>query len=129
MRRVTPNDWQLLENFTKAEFDCKETGGNEMSLEFMIKLQALRYALDEAMIVTSGFRAKEHSIEARKQTPGFHAEGIAVDIGCHSDRAWDIVKIAMQLNFYGIGISQKNGRPRFIHLDNRPKKEKALYSY
>ena len=129
MQEVKETHWDLFENFTKGEFDCKETGQNEIKLRFMVKLQALRYALDEAMIVTSGFRAKEHSIEARKATPGFHAEGIALDIGCHSDKAWDIVKIAMQLNFYGIGVSQKNGRPRFIHLDDRPKEQKALYSY
>lgn len=129
MQELKDDQWDLFENFTKDEFDCKETGQNEIKLRFMIKVQALRYALNEAMICTSGFRAKTHSIEARKDKPGFHAEGIALDVGCHSDKAWDIVKIAMQLNFYGIGVSQKNGRPRFIHLDDRPEEEKALYSY
>lgn len=128
-KKMQKSDWDTLENFLESEFDCSQSGQNEMTVEFMVKLQALRYALARAMIPTSGFRARTHPIEARKEAPGFHAQGMAVDIGCHSDFAWDIVKIAMQLGFHGIGVSQKNGRPRFIHLDDRPYEQRALYSY
>ena len=128
-RQILDNEWDTLENFTKGEFDCKETGQNEMTLPFLIKLQALRYELNKAMVVTSGYRSPEHSIEARKAEPGFHVAGQAVDIRCHSDLAWDIARIAMQIGFHGVGVSQKKGRPRFIHLDDRPYEMRALYSY
>lgn len=126
---MKPYHWQTLDHFLKTEFDCQETGENEMSLEFMVKLQALRYVMDRSMVPTSGYRSPSHSIEARKTVPGYHAAGCAVDIGCHSDFAWEIVRVAMQLGFHGIGVSQKNGLPRFIHLDDRPYEQRALYSY
>lgn len=129
LRIIEEHEWETLENFIKSEFDCKHTGENEMSLEFLIKLQALRYALMRAMSPSSGYRANTHPVEARKAKPGWHSAGRAVDIRCHSDFAWDIAKVAMQIGFHGIGVSQKNGIPRFIHLDDRPFEERALYSY
>ena len=121
--------WQSLENFKLEEFNCKRTGENEMNDDFLRKLQALRYALARPMVVTSGYRHPTHPVEARKSQPGFHAAGRAVDIRCHSDYAWDIAQLAMQIGFHGIGVSQKNGLPRFIHLDDRPFEQRALYSY
>lgn len=35
------NDWSKYPNFKQSEFDCKETGENDMQPEFMDKLQAL----------------------------------------------------------------------------------------
>lgn len=129
MREIQDNEWQILENFLKTEFDCKHTGNNAMKLPFLIKLQALRYAIDKSMIPTSGFRDVTHPVEARKVTAGWHTKGQAVDIRCHSDLAWDIAKIAMQIGFHGVGVSQKKGLARFIHLDDRPFEQRALFSY
>lgn len=110
-------NWAKYQNFTKTEFDCKETGENEMQAEFMDKLQALRVRYGKPMRITSGYRSPKHSIEAKKTQPGSHAQGVACDIACSGYEAYEIVKIAFELGFSGIGISQKASGSRFVHLD------------
>ncbi len=114
--------------FRKAEFDCKETGECDMDPEFMDKLVQLRKACGFPFVITSGYRATTHSIEKAKVEPGQHTKGRAVDIACHSDNAFYIVKYAMALGFTGIGVSQKNGIARFVHVDMR-KGAPVVYSY
>ena len=66
--------------FKIEDFDCLETGENEMSTEFIERLDGLRSVCGFPFIVTSGYRSPNHSIEAKKETPGQHAQGIAADI-------------------------------------------------
>lgn len=123
-----PIDWGDYPNFEKYEFDCHHTGKNEMDARFMRKLQALRTAYAQPMRITSGYRAPEHPIEAAKARPGAHATGQAADIavGPGAD-AHDLVRLAMAYGFNGVGVSQRNGRPRFIHLDTLDRL--AVWSY
>ena len=44
--------------FTRQEFDCQETGENEMEDEFIHALDALRHQCRIPFRITSGFRAK-----------------------------------------------------------------------
>lgn len=123
-------DWSKYPNFTKEEFDCKETGENEMQEEFMYLIQQLRSNLNIPIIISSGFRSINHSIEKKKLKVGYHTKGIACDIKCWSDVAYDIVKEAYKLGFTGIGISQNNKySSRFIHLDLREDVKPIIYSY
>lgn len=91
-----------------------------MKPEFMDLLQELRTRYGKPMIVTSGYRHPTHPIEARKSQPGSHASGLAVDIGCQGQDAYQIVKLALDLGFTGVGVSQKAGGARFVHLDLLP---------
>lgn len=109
-------NWNDYPNFTKEEFDCKETGENEMDAQFMGRLQLLRDAYKKPIRVSSGFRSKEHSIEKKKTRPGAHTTGQAVDIAIDRGDAYTILKLALWAGFTGIGIKQK-GKGRFIHLD------------
>lgn len=120
-------NWSDYPNFTKAEFDCKETGENRMQPAFMVLLQRLRTRYGKPMIITSGYRSPRHSIEARKAQPGAHAQGIACDVAVSGEDALTIVAMALDLGFSGIGVSQKAGGPRFIHLDTAPRR--AIWSY
>lgn len=110
--------WSEYPNFSKSEFDCQQTGENEMCHHFMTLLQKLRIAYDKPMTITSGYRSPSHSIESNKSTPGTHAQGIAADIACRGADAYSIIELAVNFGFTGIGICQK-GAPRFIHLDMR----------
>jgi uncharacterized protein YcbK (DUF882 family) len=106
-------NWADYPYFTKAEFDCKHTGKNEMQPEFMAKLQLLREKYGKPMIITSGYRHWTHPVEARKgHTTGEHTRGTCCDIACTSgaDR-YQIVQLALQLSFPRIGIAKS-----FIHL-------------
>jgi zinc D-Ala-D-Ala carboxypeptidase len=121
-------DWQRFANFTKAEFDCRHTGSNEMQTHFVERLQELRDLCGFALPVISGYRDPTHPIEAAKSKPGWHSKGLAADISCGAMYAHEIVRLAMQLGFTGIGVSQRDEKPRFIHLDLRTTAP-VIYSY
>lgn len=109
-------NWNDYPNFTKEEFDCKETGENNMQPEFMQHLQNLRELYGKPMRITSGFRSVNHSIEKRKKRAGAHTTGQAVDIAVDRTDAHRLLELAFDYGFTGIGIQQKGGG-RFIHLD------------
>lgn len=101
--------------FKIEEFDCKETGKNEMQEEFIHKLDQLRHACGVKMIITSGYRDKSHSVEVNKKTTGTHVRGIAADIRClNGAERMKIVSEALRLGFTGIGVAKK-----FVHVDTR----------
>jgi len=105
--------------FRLEDFNCQETGNNEMSEEFLSKLDELRHICGFPFIITSGYRDPSHSIEARKtkagKKPGTHARGIASDIRINNgNEAYHIIKHAQSMGFNGIGIAKT-----FIHVDIR----------
>ena len=101
--------------FKLSDFDCQETGNNEMSEEFLEKLDELRHKCGFPFIITSGYRDPSHSIEARKAKAGTHARGIASDIRINNgNEAYQIIKHAQSMGFNGIGVAKS-----FIHVDIR----------
>lgn len=105
--------------FKLKDFDCQETGNNEMCADFMDKLDELRHVCGFPFIITSGYRDKTHSIEARKtnagRKTGTHAQGIASDIRINNgNEAYQIIKNAQSMGFNGIGVAKT-----FIHVDTR----------
>jgi len=125
-------NWNDYPNFSKSEFDCKHTGENEMKPEFMSKLQELRDRYGKSMRITSGYRDKTHPIEVKKTVSGAHTSGKAADIAVDRGNAYQVLKIALELGFTGIGIQQK-GSGRFIHLDtienNSSQPRPSIWSY
>ena len=110
--------------FKLSDFDCQETGNNEMSEEFLEKLDELRHKCGFPFIITSGYRDPSHSIEARKAKAGTHARGIASDIRINNgNEAYDIIKNAQSMGFNGIGVAKS-----FIHVDSR-KGMPVIWSY
>ena len=110
--------------FKLSDFDCQETGNNEMSEEFLEKLDDLRHECGFPFIITSGYRDPSHSIEARKAKAGTHARGIASDIRINNgNEAYDIIKNAQSMGFTGIGLAKS-----FIHVDIR-KGMPVIWSY
>ena len=92
--------------FSREEFDCQETGENEMSPEFLNMLDILMENCDFPFVITSGYRSPNHSIEAKKEKVGTHAQGIASDIKVNSGaERMVIIKEALALGFTGIGLS------------------------
>lgn len=105
-------DWSKYPNFTKEEFDCQETGENEMQPAFMERLQKLREEYGKPMRITSGYRSPNHSIEKRKTQTGTHAQGIACDIYATGADKYRLVKLAFAHGFSGIGVDKN-----FVHID------------
>jgi uncharacterized protein YcbK (DUF882 family) len=106
-------DWSKYPNFTKAEFDCKHTGENNMQHEFMEKLQALRTEFGRSMRITSGFRSVRHPIEARKtHSNGEHTQGMCADIACtNSADRFTLIQLALKHGLNRIGVAKT-----FLHL-------------
>lgn len=121
-------NWDDYPNFSEHEFTCSETGECDMDPAFMSKLQQLRTELGKPINPSSGYRSPSHSAERKKDQPGAHPRGCAVDFPVRNPDAHKVVELALKLGFTGIGISQKPGRPRYIHLDTWAVR-KAIWSY
>lgn len=107
-----------LKFFSIDEFDCQETGNNQMEEEFLESLDNLRGECGFPFIITSGYRDPSHSLEIVKKYPGTHTQGIAADISItDSAKRHLILKKAFEHGFTGIGIADT-----FIHLDMRLRK-------
>ena len=109
-------DWNNYPNFSEDEFKCSHCGKVDMQPAFMASMQQLRNMYGKPMAITSGYRCPDHPIEAKKSTPGAHASGEACDIGVQGTDAYHLLRLALALDFTGIGVQQKGGG-RFIHLD------------
>jgi len=105
--------------FSQRELTCKcGCGRQEMSPEFMYKIEAIREKLGFPFPVTSAYRCPEHNQKVSSSGPhGPHTTGRAIDISVRGDRAHALLGAAMEAGFSGIGVSQK-GSARFIHLDD-----------
>ena len=105
----------MFKYFSMEEFDCQETGENQMSEEFIHKLDELREKCGFAFKITRGYRSTDHSIEAKKARPGRHTEGIAADIAVSNGfERMNIVHEALKMGFSGIGVAKS-----FVHVDVR----------
>ena len=96
-----------------------------MDPEFLENLDRLREICGFPFRITSGYRDATHPVEARKEKPGTHQQGIAADIAVSNglDRL-TLVREALKMDcFNGIGIG--NG---FLHLDGR-KTTPVMWTY
>jgi uncharacterized protein YcbK (DUF882 family) len=83
----------------------------------MAVLQAIRNKFGKPMIVTSGYRSKNHSKERSKPSPGEHTYGMAADIHVTGFEALALFKIATDLGIKRVGLNQKgNIQSRYVHL-------------
>ena len=105
----------LVRYFKLDEFDCQDTGENNMNPEFLERLDELRHECKFPFTITSGYRDPSHSIEAKKENPGMHTKGIAADIYVSNgvDR-YKLLITAFNMGFTGIGVAKT-----FIHVDTR----------
>lgn len=113
------NHWRWP-NFERAELLCTHCGEFNSNPESLDKLQAVRLEYKQPMVITSAYRCAKHPVEAKKVSPGAHTTGRAFDIRAIGSEAYDIIRLAMKHGFTGIGVSQRGGQPRFVHLDDCP---------
>tara|TARA_Y100001951_G_C11063891_1_gene142338 strand:+ start:70 stop:453 length:384 start_codon:yes stop_codon:yes gene_type:complete len=109
----------IYKYFTDEELACSHCNKMYMHMGFMRKIEELRELLGFPFIVTSGFRCRVHPIEVRKNSPGPHTTGQALDINVYGNNAHRLLDAALRAGFNGVGIAQKGGHSeRFIHLDD-----------
>ena len=113
--------------FKPSDFDCQETGENEIDTSFVKALDHLRHVCGFPFIVTSGYRSPKHSIEAAKVAAGkklgTHSHGIAADIRVSGGvQRLAIVKHALAMGM-SVGVAKT-----FVHVDTR-KTEQMCWCY
>ena len=109
--------------FSLSDFDCLETGENEMDADFIHALDQLRAACGFPFNITSGYRSPNHSIEKAKKIAGTHASGIAADIKVSGGaQRLAIVKHASAMGM-SVGVAKS-----FVHVDIR-KTEPMCWCY
>lgn len=105
----------MFKYFKITDFDCQETGENQMSEAFIHRLDELREACGFPFYITSGYRSPNHSIEKAKSKPGMHSTGLAADIAVQGGvQRRLLVEKALEMGFGGVGVAKG-----FVHVDIR----------
>lgn len=87
---------------------------DKMDPKLLGMLDALRKEYGHPVIINSSYRSPNHPIEAKKENPGEHTYGAAVDIKCVGGEAtYKLVAAAIKCGFKRIGISRKSN---FVHV-------------
>ena len=88
---------------------------------FMDKIESLRIAFGKPMKVASAARCPEYNakVSATKSRTGPHTTGRAIDLAVTHAEAHQLLVLACQWGFTGLGVNQKGGG-RFLHLDDLP---------
>jgi len=100
-------------NFLPHELSCKHCGAYGMDDGTMDRLQALRTEWGRSMQINSGYRCKQHPIEAAKAQPGGHASGRAVDVALVPGLRSRFLSIAKRHGFTGVGVAKT-----YVHIDD-----------
>lgn len=88
--------------------------------DFMDKIEELRVRCGFPFLVTSAARCSAYNEKVSKTgAKGPHTTGRAIDIAVLGNRAWELVRVALEAGFTGIGVKQ-HGSGRMIHLDDLP---------
>ena len=108
--------WPHIDPVT--EWACQGSGVIVVDTDFLDRFERLRAACGFPLPITSGYRSPAHNAEVSSTgLTGPHTTAEASDIGVTNPRAGIVVREAIRLGFTGIGVSQRAGRPRFIHVD------------
>ena len=117
----------MTPHFTWDELQCKcGCGDMKFSLVAVQALEALRVEFGVPMRLSSGYRCPTHNMEVSSTGPeGPHTvhelNNITVDVLEFGTNAYELVELAIDHDFSGIGLQQKGPMAeRFIHLDRLP---------
>lgn len=126
----------MTEHFSDNELKCKCGCGKLPQKWAVDKLEELREGLRvyyadkgnpfKGLIINSAMRCEDQNKLIGGSLNSRHIKGIAFDIACNPQEAFDIARIAMELGFYGIETDSKK---KFIHIDCRSIEERALYPF
>jgi hypothetical protein len=113
-----PSRFWTWPNFSPREVMCKGTGMILVVPEFLDRMQALRSTYGKPLAVSSWYRSPEHNVRVSNTGPnGPHTTGRAVDLKVVGADALLLFRLALNLNFTGVGVKQ-HGEGRFLHLDD-----------
>ena len=121
-------------NFWKHELQCKCCGKIHQTLEFADFMDTMQLIRDETgikMPVTSGCRCEDHDRRVGSSSragKGPHTIA-AIDVAVSGENAFRLVEAAVKFGVRGIGVSQRGGKPRFLHFDMLEENRPRIWSY
>lgn len=109
----------MTKHFKRSEFACNHCGKVKLDNELLAVLELVRLKFNSPVIITSGYRCKEHNKTVGGAPNSKHIEGIAADIQVKYVDASKVYKFLNETfpDCYGIG-SYSN----WTHIDVRKSK-------
>ena len=107
-------------NFSEKELRCKcehcqLQKPNKCQQKAVDALQAIRSEYGKPLTITSAYRCERHPVEAKKQKPGTHNQGVAFDIAIPWGHERGVLTdLAIKHGFKGLGFANS-----FLHIDMR----------
>lgn len=115
------DDDAITDNFRLSEFACKcGCGKHDIDPALVNMLQAIRDAMGEPVIVTSGCRCKEHNAKVGGVENSYHLKGLAADITCRSgaSKLFNVIRTLREDGrLPAIGFCQYYQGKNFVHVD------------
>jgi len=111
------NQIKIADDFWLWEFACPCCNRVIMSRKLLEQLQLLRNDLGSPILINSGYRCENYNQKIGGHPFSYHKKGMAADIYCHDRPILEVLFLARELEFTGIGYYPKR---LFIHLDVRP---------
>lgn len=106
--------------FRKAVPSCSL---NDMSEEFMQKLDDARSICSYPFVINSAYRSVEYEKQRGRSGSSSHCKGLAVDISCFTS----IARLKMVIALLAVGFRRIGIYPTFIHVDADQNKTKSMW--
>jgi uncharacterized protein YcbK (DUF882 family) len=113
-----------MTHFEPSETRCHCGCGMDITEAARDKFDKLREAMGVPLVVTSGARCATHNKLVGGAPASRHLRGDALDLSCTPALRLKLVHEALKLGAKGVGIGSS-----FIHVDFRPDKDGAIWSY
>ena len=113
---VIINDIKIAEYFSLYEFECPCCRRVMLSPDLLIRVDHLRRVINRPIYINSGYRCKEENHKVGGAPGSYHLRGMAADIHVKDYLLSDLLTIAQEMGFNGIGFYEEKD---FLHLDVR----------
>lgn len=105
--------------FSEDEQSCPCCGVNGLKPSFIKRLNQLRHNVGFALLMSSGYRCRNHNSDIGGAEDSSHILGRGGDLVVSRHKAFRVLEEAPKLGFTGIGLHQKGEtNERIIHLDD-----------
>jgi len=111
------NRIRIAEFFRLDEFQCPCCKRVMLHPLLLQKMKGLRQKIGKPVMITSGYRCTCYNEQVGGVKTSYHLLGMAADIHVPGVSLQDVLTIAQEMRFKGIGFYPERN---FLHLDVRP---------
>ncbi|HDZ26351.1 hypothetical protein LCGC14_0398790 [marine sediment metagenome] len=108
------NDIKVSRNFKLYELESPDTHEVKIDKRMLSIIQTIRDYFQKPVIITSGYRTKEHNRAVGGVDNSYHTQGKAVDFFIKGIKPKELLRVSEYCGATGLGFYR--GR-HFIHID------------